>query len=177
MSTTTATRPPTPAQRTTEILQQLVETLDCQDPKKLNLAILEVAAELAKSEDFSHRVLQYYRSLEQPSTNRANAKAANTKDSNSAQQKTDNNRRIYAKPLIPIRKVDNHYIDPNALPDPHFLLQLYGAEQIEQALDEYDLPVLKKTVAQVKKLHPKTKPKTATQRYDLIDYLVSFVKD
>ena len=48
-------------------------------------------------------------------------------------------------PLKPVQKVDGHYIDPNALPDPSFLTQLYGEHALGAALHEYSGPVIKAT--------------------------------
>jgi hypothetical protein len=77
-------------------------------------------------------------------------------------------------PLVPIRTdLPWRGIDPFAPPDPKFLIQVYGKQQLDRALREYSIPVLKRTAEVVERAHPGTKPTNRGQRDALIAYIVA----
>jgi hypothetical protein len=76
-------------------------------------------------------------------------------------------------PLVPVRTdLPFRPIDPFAPPDPHFLSEVYGRQQLGRALQEYTVDILKRTAAATEARHPGTKPRNRGQRQPLINYIV-----
>jgi hypothetical protein len=75
--------------------------------------------------------------------------------------------------LVPIRRdLPWHPIDPFAPPDPAYLIQVYRSHQLDRALQEYTLPILKRTADVVQAAHPGTKPRNKSVKQSVIDYIV-----
>jgi hypothetical protein len=77
-------------------------------------------------------------------------------------------------PLVPIRRIEGYRADPFSPPDPHFLVQLYGSHQLDRALQDYTLDMLKETAARVQAAHPGTKPRSKASKQSVIDYIVQY---
>jgi hypothetical protein len=78
-------------------------------------------------------------------------------------------------PLVPIRRdLPWRPIDPFAPPDPQYLIQVYGSHQLDRALQEYTLPILKRTADVVQAAHPGTKPRNKSVKQSVIDYIVQY---
>lgn len=75
-------------------------------------------------------------------------------------------------PLVPIGHVPGYHVDPFNAPDPHFLVRLYGHDQLARALYDYTVDMLKETAAQLEREHPGTKPDNRGRRDALIAYIV-----
>jgi hypothetical protein len=77
-------------------------------------------------------------------------------------------------PLVPIRRIEGYRADPFSPPDPHFLIQLYGDHQLDRALQDYTLDMLKETATNVQTAHPGTKPRSKASKQAVIDYIVRY---
>jgi hypothetical protein len=60
-------------------------------------------------------------------------------------------RSIFESPLVPIAHVDNHFINPEAPPDPHFLNTLYGPGQLHEALAEFSHSELLRSIDELQR--------------------------
>lgn len=81
----------------------------------------------------------------------------------------------YVEPLVPIKRVPNHEISLDASPDPYFLLDVYGAHQLERALKPRSLATLRESGAIVEQRHPGTMPKGRATKAGLIAYIMQYV--
>jgi hypothetical protein len=77
-------------------------------------------------------------------------------------------------PLVPIRRIEGYRANPFAPPDPQFLIQLYGTHQLDRALQDYTLDMLKETATKVQADHPGTKPGSKAKKQSVIDYIVQY---
>jgi hypothetical protein len=147
-----------------ENTQKIAELLGVEDLKLLNVAVLEATLqEIDRNEAFAQRIKDAFAQLPKPKTK-------NVKLSTKAAPSIHNTR------LVPIATVENYRFDPEAPPDPFFLKRLYGMHQLQEALDEFSVKELKRSVAEQMALHPNTKPKSKTKKEDIIEYLIDLVK-
>jgi len=78
-------------------------------------------------------------------------------------------------PLVPIRRdTAIRDIDAEKAPDPKFLIYVYGYAQLNRALQDYTLDMLKQTAAKVQDEHPGTKPRSKSSKAAVIDYIVEY---
>jgi hypothetical protein len=77
-------------------------------------------------------------------------------------------------PLVPIRRMEGYRADPFSPPSPQFLTQLYGEHQLDRALQDYTLDMLKETSAKIEAAHPGTKPRSKSSKQAVIDYIVRY---
>src|SRR5258707_14269330 len=80
-------------------------------------------------------------------------------------------------PLVPIRRIEGYRADPFNPPDPRFLTQLYGNQQLDRALQDYTLEMLKETAAKVQREHPGTKPTSMARKQAVTDYIVRYATE
>ena len=148
------------SQRATEAIQSASVALGLDDLKRLNAALALAAAEgVSRNPSFASHVRTLYEQM-------GPQKKAPTRVSKASKVEPE-------VELIPVKKVDQ-LPDPSAPPDPYFLLEFYGVEQLPLALRRYPLPRLKESVKMVQSRQPGTKPHGAT-REAVISYLVERV--
>ena len=160
MSSAVTPKPLTTTQRAAAAVQQAAEELGLVDVKRLSLALTIAAAESLRGRDaLAERVRSVYDDL---APRRATTRGGRKK---SLAAEDD---------LIPVKVAEGHYIDPAAPPDPYFLLDLYGPEQLARALGRYTTPRLRLAVKAVQARHPGIKP-GGTDKQALIDYIVTIL--
>ncbi len=157
-----ATKPLSIKQRGERAANALRQTLNLPavdgDAAAFTTALTELAEEeSARNSRFADTLLARYRELmaQQPPTKRGAAK-------------------VELPPLVPIRRIEGYRADPFSPPDPHFLTQLYGDNQLDRALQDYTLEMLKETAANVQAAHPGTKPTSKASKQAVIDYIVRY---
>ncbi len=157
MSSVMTSKPATAAQRATAALQQVSETLNLGDTKRLGAALTIAAAELLRGySPLADMVCAVYDELAPP-------------------KKTTSGGRKAKEPkveLVPVKSMEGRFYDPFAPLDPYFLLEFYGPSQLALALNEYKVPRLREGVKAVQARHPGTKP-TGTGKQAIIDYIVT----
>jgi hypothetical protein len=84
------------------------------------------------------------------------------------------------EPLEPIKYIPDYEVKLGEAPDPYFLLEVFGAHQLERALKPRSVADLRKAAALVEARHPGTlpKPKGKAKQPDkasLIAYIVEYV--
>ncbi len=147
----------TPTQRAAEAARQAAELLGCSDTKTLAVALAEAAVEAVRSNSaFAEQVRTRYAVL---------SESAKPRRSSTARVKPDIE-------LVPIKHVGAREANPGAAPDPYFLLELYGADQLTLALGRYKVADLKLAVQVVQQRNPGTKPTNKSSRDALIEYIV-----
>lgn len=105
--------------------------LDLPDPKRLEIALAEVAAEeLEHNSTFAKRVLAFYNSL-QPSAPKQKATPR--------------------AELVPIKYVEDRDLNAADKLDPYFLLEVYGMHQLWAALEPFPIAKLKEGADLVEK--------------------------
>jgi hypothetical protein len=160
LSTNTPTKSISLTPRAVEAVWRAAEELSATDLKRLASAMIEIASEeLRTSDRFAGRVRVLYDSL-------APVKAArngSTRNSRPAQPK-----------LVPIKRIEGREIDLGAPPDPYFLNELYGSDQLQQALAAYPVKALQEAVEIMQERQPSGRPKGKTKTA-LVEYLVRSV--
>jgi hypothetical protein len=78
------------------------------------------------------------------------------------------------KELVPIKEIPGHEINIARALDPYFLLELYGAHQLRDALAEQTTANLREAVALVKERNKGSQPRGRTAAA-IIDYIVEHV--
>jgi hypothetical protein len=156
-STNAVTRSLSLPPRAVEAVWREVERLGANDPKRVATALVEMAVEEAQRNDrFSERVRVLYDSL-------ASAKAparANNRQPRAALMK-----------LVPVKEIPGRRIDISASPDPYFLHELFGDNQLPIALSEFSVSGLQEAVEIVQERNPGTKPKGKTKKAP-VEYIV-----
>lgn len=164
MSTATKPETRTATQRTADAIKQVAQELRLDDAKRLGTALAEVGAEwVSRSPAFAAQVKDMYESMA-------------PKRSAGAGQKPSGSQAGRAAPdvvLVPLKQIDR-VLNPAAAPDPYYLLDLYGVNQLALALSRYTVPRLREAVKLVQARHPGTKP-AGTTRPHLTAYLVEQV--
>lgn len=77
--------------------------------------------------------------------------------------------------LTPIRHVEGREINLAATPDRYFLLEVYGAHQLREALDLFPLAKLKEGAEAVMERNHGTEPKSRSSKFAALDYIVQYV--
>lgn len=145
----------------TTAARSLAFLFNVEDASRVSLAVLLAAAdELEQNPRFAARVRTLYEQLpaKAPRGTGASGKGDAAK--------------ILASTLQPIRYVEDREINPAAPLDPYFLLDVYGAHQLRQALDLFPLAKLKEGAEAVMERNPGTKPKNKGSKPAVIDYIV-----
>jgi hypothetical protein len=158
MSTHVASKTLTVPARGMEAVTRAAEALGVDDAKLLATVLLEAATEeLSRSGRFADRVRVTYDALIAVKPNRGSSR-----------------RQEPPAKLTPIKRIEGREIDLGASPDPYFLLELYGKEQLPAALARYPVKALLESVEIVQQHFPGTKPKGKTKAV-VIDYIVEHV--
>lgn len=146
-------------QRSQQSAEEIAAQLGIENVKLVSAAVLEAALqEMHQNQDFEQRVKSVCDRLQA-----SQSKPRKTPPPKKASLHNTN--------LIPIHFAQTHHFDLAAPPDPFFLLDLYGADQLVAALDEYSTPFLKKSVTVIKERFPGKKPKPKATREDIINFL------
>ena len=171
MSTILDNTPKTIQDRSAEATARLrtelgLEELNSTELKRLSAAIAEAAAEeIAHNRAFAERVRSLFIEM---APKKPAPKPSRPKKKTTLAELTDDG-------LTPISFGNDHKFDPYSPPDPHFLLKLYGEDQLYKALDRYELSILRKIVARVMEQYPGSKPKNKSNREDMIHYIMTQV--
>lgn len=141
---------------TSEAAKLASSILELDDLRRLTIALAEAAAqELVGNRPFAARVRALYDEV--PATpSRASAPDP------------------FATQLVPIKMVPGRDINPAAPLDPYFLLEVYGASQLETALNLFPVAKLKEGAAMVERHHPGTKPTNRGRKAALVEYIVRY---
>lgn len=163
MPTNTPTSPTTArsAVTTTTLARSLASALGLPDAGRAGVAALLVAAEeVERSSHFAARVRSAYDLLPagKPTRGSASAKDAVAK--------------ILSSTLTPIKYVEGCEINLAAPLDPYFLLEMYGANQLRQALDLFPLAKLKEGAEAVMVRSPGSKPRSRSSKAAVVDFIV-----
>lgn len=163
MSSSVTTKAPTHPQRVTHAAETVAQYLHLDDAKRVSAALAEIAAEeAARNAGFALRVRSRYDELAAPSRRRSGS----TRVTGPKPPK-----RI----LVPLKIVETGEVNIGAALDPYRLYDIYGADQLADALREHATASLKEAVEFVQERHPGTKPKNKGQRESIIQYLVNYV--
>lgn len=153
-------KPLTATQRSAEAARQAAELLGLQDVKAVAAALAETALRNVRRDPaFADHVRLLYNEM---------AKTARPK-------------RAPAQPtaerveLVPREQVTAREPNPGGAPDPYYLLELYGADQLAFALARYKVADLKLAAELVQQRNPGTKPTNKGNRDALIAYIVQHV--
>ncbi|MGO8950175.1 MAG: hypothetical protein ACLQUY_21465 [Ktedonobacterales bacterium] len=148
-------------EKATESLRQALGIPLVQgDAAVFGAALAEIAVEESRyNARFASAVRERYQELmaQQP-----------TPKSVSAKQKPD------LPPLVLIHRVEGYRADPFSPPNPRLLIHMYGVHQLDRALQDYTLDMLKDTAAKVQSEHPGTKPRSKASKQSVIDYIVQY---
>jgi hypothetical protein len=144
---------------TRRLQEALALPVDVSDTTILGTALAEVAAEeILRNAHFGRAVRERYDELVALQKRPRSQASRQTKE---------------LPPLVAIRQdLGYRKIDPFAPPDLQFLMQVYGGHQLDRALQEYTLDLLKRTADIIQARHPKTKPTSRTCKDALIAYIV-----
>lgn len=160
MSASLASKPLTLSQRVAEAQRCAAEALHSDDTKRATAALLETALEeMRRNPGFALRVHGRFDEL------------APARQPRARQAKTI--KKPY-KELIPIKQIEGQTFDVSAALDPYFLLDLYGADQLTEALDQHPTSNVREAVEMVQERHPGTKPQ-GRSKSALIAYVVRYV--
>lgn len=158
----TMARPPSMRQRSVDATRALREALNLP-PNMSDTHVLTALAEAAAEE--TRRNPQFAETVRSRAHEIAAQTASTAKPVRSAKSAP-------LPPLVPIRRIPDYHADPFNAPDPHFLVRLYGHDQLARALYDYTVDMLKETAAQLEREHPGTKPDNRGRRDALIAYIV-----
>jgi len=163
MSTTTSSMPATQSQRIAAVAEEIGATLGLDNHKLLGAILAEAAAEEARrNATFAEHIRAMYQ--------------AETKPTRQARTTRQSKLPKPPKPeLRPLKRVESHEINIAAALDPYYLYEVYGADQLPLALDEFTVTKLKEAVQAVQKRHPDTKPTNSRNKPAVIDYVVRYV--
>ncbi len=147
--------------RGVEAVWRAVEILRVNDPKRLAEAMLEIASdELMRNTRFLQRVGAQYDALAPAPKASPKPKAKQLK--------------APLLDLVPRKHIPGREFDISAPPDPYFLNELFGIDQLPVALKEYTVPALRIAVAMIQERRPGTKP-TGTSKAAIIEYVLEYV--
>jgi hypothetical protein len=162
IATAKPSKPPTVKRRgetATENLRQFLGIPVVQgDATAFGAALAEIAfEESTRNARFASALRERYHELmaQQPAQKQGSSK-----------QKTE------LPPLVLINRVEGYRADPFSPPNPKLLIHMYGAGQLDRALQDYTLDMLKETLAKVQAEHPGTKPESKASKQSVIDYIV-----
>jgi hypothetical protein len=139
----------------THALRQTAKILGVTDTARLRTALLCAAAdEITRSSAFRSQVSELYQAVASTPVPPPVAKWAQ---------------------LVPLNPNADESIDLFAPPDPYWILRVYGAAQLPQALEMFPLSSLKEASSQVELRHPGSKPRNRGRKADVISYIVEHV--
>jgi hypothetical protein len=165
MSTSLASKPLTIAQRPAAAGQRAAAHMHADDEKRVLAALAEIAVEeLERNPSFALRVRGRYDELAPKTVRRQAAPKASQAAKPPKQRKT----------LVPIKEIAGHEVNIARKLDPYFLVEVYGAHQLRDALDGQPATNLREAVAIVKERNPGTRPSGASLQA-MTDYIVQFV--
>lgn len=146
---------------TTTLARVLATALGLPDAGRVEAAALLVAAEeVEQSSHFAARVRAAYDLLPE---SKATRKATSGEDAVA---------KILSSTLTPVRYVEGREINLAAPLDPYFLLEMYGANQLRQALDLFPLAKLKEGAEAVMVRSPGSKPRSRSSKAAVVDFIV-----
>jgi hypothetical protein len=152
----------TPTQRASDAVKLAAERLNVDDVKRLSVALNEVAADWVwHNATFAGEVRTLYDAM---APRKVVSSKSGTKRSSRAAPDVE---------LIPLKQVAG-VLNPAAPPDPYFLLDLYGRDQLPLALARYTVARLREAVTSVQARNVGTKPKGRSAP-ELIAYIVTHV--
>jgi hypothetical protein len=172
MSTTSPlSDPATPAQRTTAALARAQSALpQATNAKLLQAVLLEIAADAVVTDaTFAARINERYQELAPPPPP-PKATAPKTRSGGRATPKVSD----LLEPLTPIKFVPNLEITLEGPPDPYFLLDVFGAHQLERALNQRSVADLRKAAAIVQAQTSSRLPAKATKP-QIVAYIMEHV--
>ncbi|HEX2347693.1 MAG TPA: hypothetical protein VHI51_04575 [Ktedonobacterales bacterium] len=146
---------------TTTLARALASALGLPDASRVGVAALLVAAEeVGRNSSFAARVRSAYDLLPagKPTRGSSRGKAAAAT--------------ILSSTLTPVRYVEGREINLAAPLDPYFLLEVYGADQLRQALDLFPLAKLKEGAEAVMARSPGAKPRSRSSKAAVVDFIV-----
>ena len=159
--------PTTPAVTAASAARSIAFLLSVDDANRASLAVLLAAAdEIEQNSRFAARVRAAYDLLPPSKAPRPTGSS-----------RTSDAEKILTSTLTPIRHVEGHEINLAAPLDPYFLLEVYGAHQLREALDLFPLAKLKEGVEAVMERNPGTKPKSKSSKAAVVDYIVQYASD
>jgi hypothetical protein len=165
MANPTTIKAPTYPQRVTLAAESVAQYLHLDDPKRVSAALAEIVAEeVVRNPSFASRVRTRYEELA-PSKRR---RGGSTRITDPKPPKTK-------RTLVPLKIVETGDVNIGAALDPYWLYEVYGADQLADALDEYTVASLKEAVEFVQERHPGTKPTNKGHREPIIEYVVRYV--
>src|SRR5579859_6698765 len=164
MSIAIDSKPATPTRRMQEALKRASEYLGLDDVKILTAALVEAAAETVHRDALlTARVRLAYKEMATRPQTRPQAKSQASKLV------------PWDVELKPVKYVEGYVANPALPPDPYFLHELYGTQQLPLALGRYRLPELLLAAGLVQGRNPGTKPKNKAKRDAVLDYIVRYV--
>jgi hypothetical protein len=147
---------------TTTAARSLASALGLADAGRAGVAALLVAAEeVEQNSHFAARVRAAYDLLPASKPTRRSTGAGDELVT-----------KILSSTLTPIRHVEGREINLAAPLDPYFLLEVYGAGQLRQALDLFPLAKLKEGLPAVMERNPGTKPANRSSKGAVVDYMM-----
>jgi hypothetical protein len=165
MSSPATVKAPTFPQRASRAAEAVAQYLELDDARRVTAALAEVAAEeVVRNPSMALRIRTRYEEL-------APARKRRTSSTSRSDSKPPKAQRT----LVPLKIVETGDVNIGATLDPYRLYDIYGADQLADALDEYTLASLKEAVELVQERHPGTKPTNKGQREPIIQYIVRYV--
>lgn len=147
----------------TEAAKQAAYVLGLEDHKLVGIALAEVGAErVAADREFAQKVRALYTILQ--------ATAEQPKTTAPARGRTSTQ-----VELIPRKIIEGQSFDPAAPLDPYFLVEVFGVEQLQAALEREPAFRLKEAAVLVEQRNPGTKPTNRGQKKALIAYMLQHV--
>ena len=163
MSGATTTKSPTATQRASKAAEATAQSLHLNDPKWVAAALAEIAAEeVSRNPSFGVRVRNRYDELA-PAPRRRGGASRTTEPT------------APKRVLVPRKMIETGEVNIAAALNPYRLYDIYGADQLADALREYTLASLREAVECVQERHPDTKPRNKGQREPIIEYIVRYV--
>jgi hypothetical protein len=161
VSTTVNLRQLTPTQSATEAARRASHILDIQDTKIVAAALAEEALSLLERDAiFKTHVRERCADMATP------RRVVEPRERRRSPSRIE---------LVPIKTLGPREVNPAAPPDPYFLLELYGPDQLRLALSRYKVAELKPAAAVVQGRNPGTRPADKSRRDPLLDYIVEQV--
>lgn len=155
---------PTPAQRVTHAAESVAEHLRLANVKRLSAVLAEIAAEeVMCNPSFVVRVRSRYDELA-PAHRGASSYKMGPRPPKAPK-----------RVLIPLKTVETGEVNISAALNPYWLYEVFGANQLADALEEHALASLKEAVEFVQERHPETKPTNKSKRTTIIEYIVKYV--
>lgn len=160
----------TPTQRIAAAIVRAQEAVpEATNAKLLEAILLELAVQSLM--DTPARVVQIGDRYAAATTKPKAAGARGGKRTSKAVPKVSD----FVEPLEPIKYVPDYEVKLGEAPDPYFLLDVFGAHQLERALKPRSVGDLRKAAAIVEQRHPGTMPTGKVTKPGWIAYIVQYV--